>query len=91
MGSLDIIQKNRELVKRIKDYLDVVNYDFLVAHMSISRSLHQQSRRDSDDNFFYTYSIEYDSYGQHLLEDKANDFKCEDNAKKLVFISADAR
>ena len=76
MGSLDIIQKNRELVKRIKDYLDVVNYDFLVAHMSISRSLHQQSRRDSDDNFFYTYSIEYDSYGQHLLEDKANDFKC---------------
>ena len=76
MESLDIIHKNKEIIKRIKDYLDVVNYDFLVDHMSVIRSLHHQSRRDSEDNYFYTYSIEYDSYGQQLLADRSNDFKC---------------
>ena len=69
MKSSEIIQKNKEIVNNIKDYLDIVNYDFLVAHMSVNRSVSYR-RRDSDDNYVYTHNLIYDSYAQQLLNMK---------------------
>ena len=43
-----IIQNNREIVQKIKDYLDIVNYDFLVNHTEIKFN-HYCTRRDCDD------------------------------------------
>lgn len=62
-----IIQENTRIVLKIKDYLDIINYDFLVAHMSISRRVYY-SRRDCDDNSVYIHSVVFDSFAQHLLQ-----------------------
>lgn len=62
-----IIKRNKSIVLKIKDYLDIINYDFLVAHISISRRVYS-SRRDSDDNYFYCHSIVFDSFAQRLLQ-----------------------
>lgn len=58
-----IIQKNKEIVHRIKTYLDIVNYDFLVNHMEIKFNYYC-SRRDCDDNDVFIPYIAYDLFAQ---------------------------
>lgn len=61
-----IIQKNKEIVHRIKTYLDIVNYDFLVNHMEIKFNYYC-SRRDCDDNDVFIPYIAYDLFAQQIL------------------------
>ena len=61
-----IIQNNREIVQKIKDYLDIVNYDFLVNHTEIKFN-HYCTRRDGDDNDVFIPYIAYDLFAQQIL------------------------
>ncbi len=60
-----IIQRNSEIVKRIKEYLDVVNLQFLDAHMYIE-IICLSSRQDPPLDTYH-YRMSFDSYAENLL------------------------
>ena len=61
-----IIQENTEFVKHLKEHLDVVNLQFLNAHMYIKRGS-VWTRQDTPEEIVYN-SIKFDSYAKELLK-----------------------
>lgn len=64
----DIIQTNIEIIKGIKEHLDVVNLNFLEAHMTIQKRRNPCRSDRSDPPSEYEYNeIVFDSYENRLL------------------------
>lgn len=62
---IEIIQRNTEIVKRIKEHIDIVNLQFLEAHIYIERKM-WSTRQDPPQNYYYN-AILFDSYAKKLL------------------------